>query len=168
MDRFRFQLLALLLSVTSALAGSSSSVVPLNISATSSCVFDGANSSPGIDLNPAYQAGNIPSGSQGQVSVAVYCNKGTVLTGRTLIGSTSTSTPNAHIRTVLTQFSPGTSDTINAETWFTAGSSSPVPSGLYRGATRTVTIVNAGWPTTAQFGASTGFYLGDVSLVISF
>ena len=72
MDRFRFQLLAQLLSVTSALAGSSSSVVPLNISATSSCVFDGANSSPGIDLNPAYQAGNIPSGSQGQVSVAVY------------------------------------------------------------------------------------------------
>lgn len=161
-----------LLTLPAALAAQSSTTVPLNITTLSSCVFDQANASPTIDLSPAYQAAlastsGSPQG-QGQVSVSVYCNKNTPVSQRTLIGETSTSTPSAHVSTKLTQFSPGSTDQLNVEAWFTAGSSAPMPSGPYKGATRSVTLVYAGWPTTPQFNASSGFYTGSVSLVISF
>ncbi|AZI44137.1 hypothetical protein EHF33_14625 [Deinococcus psychrotolerans] len=165
----RLHPLALLISLTSAaLAAQSSTTIPLNVTTSSSCVFDQANSAPTIDLYPEYKAGSVTSGPQGQVSVSVYCNKNTPISQRTLIGTTSTSTPGAHVTAVLTQFSPGTTDQLNVEAWFVTGPNSPVINGTYRGATRSVTLVNAGWPSAPQFNASSGFYTGSVSLVISF
>lgn len=167
MKTLRALLPALLLTAAPAFAATNGTTVPLSATTVNSCVFDTANGTPTIDL-PAYLAGTIPTGSQGQVSVSVFCNKGTTPASRSLTGTSTTSTQNAHILTPLTQYSPGTTDTLNVEAWFVNGASAPVASGTYAGGTRSATIVNAGFPSAPQFNASTGFYTGSVALTISF
>ena len=60
------------------------------------------------------------------------------------------------------------SPTFDTRVWYVAGPTNAVASGVFKGAQRYVTVIHAGWPTTPQFRAPTGFYTGSVDFTVEF
>lgn len=168
MPKALFVLLPLLFSTTT-LAASVTAPVPVTAATQSACVFDTANSEPTIDL-PEYEAAlaSTYAGEQAQVSISVYCNKGTTLSARALGGSSGATTKQTAVTVPLTLDGTPNSPAINTLVWYTTGGSNTVPSGTFKGAVRYVSVIRAGWPQTPQFSAKTGFYTGSVVFSVDF
>jgi hypothetical protein len=164
------------LSVCTLLALSSASAVqtattavPLNATTQSACQFDTANANATIDL-PDYEAALAATSAseQAQVSVSVYCNKGTPISARRLAGNVAANSAVTAITLPLTLEGVAGSPTFEARLWYTAGPSNAVTSGVFKGAQRYVTVIRAGWPTAPQYRAPTGFYTGTVDFTVEF
>ncbi|OLV18630.1 hypothetical protein [Deinococcus marmoris] len=158
-----------LLLVPSALAASATATIPVNATTQSACQFDTANNSPTIDL-PDYEAALASTyvADQAQVSISVYCNKGTPLSARKIGGSALATTRASAVTIPLALDGVANNPTVNALVWYTVGGSNTVPNGAFKGATRYVSVVRSGWPQAAQFSTPTGFYSGTVDFTVEF
>jgi len=150
-----------------AVGGTTTTPVPINATTLNSCIIDPANANPTIDLAPDYQAANTYSGSNGGVTIIVFCNKGTPISGRRITGNSVTTTAGESNSVEATLTKDGGTDTVNVRVWFTVGTSSTPSSGTYAGATRYTQRVEAGWKG-GQYGASSGFYSGSVQFAVTF
>lgn len=158
-----------LLLIPTALAASTTATIPVTATTQSACQFDTANNNPTIDL-PDYEAALASTyvGEQAQVSLSVYCNKGTTLSARRIGGSAVATTLASAVTVPLTLDGVPNNPTINALVWYTVGGSNTVPNGAFKGATRYVSVVRSGWPQAAQFSTPTGFYSGTVDFMVEF
>lgn len=158
------------LALSSALAAqTTTTAVPLNATTQSACQFDTANANPTIDL-PDYEAALAATYSpdQAQVSVSVYCNKGTPISARKLAGNALANSAATAVTLTLNMDGVAGSPTFDTRVWYVAGPSNAVANGVFKGAQRYVTVIHAGWPTTPQFRAPTGFYTGSVDFTVEF
>ncbi|WP_230284218.1 hypothetical protein [Deinococcus sp. 23YEL01] len=158
-----------ILWLSTAAAASMTNTVTVNAATQSACQFDTANSSPTIEMAD-YEAALASgyTGSAGQVSVIVFCNAGTPLTGRRIGGSAAATARGTAITVPLTLDGTPGDPTLNTLVWYTTGTSNTVNSGAFKGAVRYPSTIFAGYPQQAQFGAPTGFYTGTVDFTVEF
>lgn len=159
----------LVMTLSSALAAQTTTAVPLNASTQSACQFDTANANATIDL-PDYEAALAATYApdQAQVSVSVYCNKGTPISARKLAGNAGANSAATAVTLTLNMDGTAGSPTFDTRVWYVAGPTNAVANGVFKGAQRYVTVIHAGWPTTPQFRAPTGFYTGSVDFTVEF
>jgi hypothetical protein len=161
-----------LLILPSAWAGTASRTVPINATTLNACVVSPNNLSPSLDLDPDYDASvNYGITSQASVSIAVFCNKLTPISLRSLVANTTTTTPGTAGTVLLTlakQSPLPLGDTINVRVWFTVGTTTtPFPGPGFVGSSRYLHTLFAGWLGN-QFAASSGFYSGSMQFTVTF